>query len=123
MTDMVQVVFDICPKWDSIHRLPEHILQLNARISALTIQATTARLSSEYLSPVSPVLRFNDLFQRKFVIHKKCGVLAQPTYERGSAHTHTHTHTHTSPIAERSKSSDLECGRGGRNFFYFLSRW
>ena len=35
------------------------------------------------------------------------------------------------PIAERSKSSDLDCGRGdpgsnpseGRNFFYFLSRW
>ena len=35
------------------------------------------------------------------------------------------------PIAEQSKSSDLDCGRGdpgsnpgeGRNFFYFLSRW
>ena len=30
------------------------------------------------------------------------------------------------PIAERSKSSDLNCGSnpgGGRNFFYFLSRW
>ena len=39
--------------------------------------------------------------------------------------------TTTGPIAERSKSSDLDCGRGdlgsnpgeGRNFFYFLSRW
>ena len=37
----------------------------------------------------------------------------------------------TSPIAERSKSADLDCGRGdpvsnpgeGRNFFYFLLRW
>ena len=35
------------------------------------------------------------------------------------------------PIAERSKSSDIDCGRRdlgsnpgeGRNFFYFLSRW
>ena len=35
------------------------------------------------------------------------------------------------PIAERTKSSDLDCGWGdpgsnpgeGRNFFYFLSRW
>ena len=35
------------------------------------------------------------------------------------------------PKAERSKSSDLDCGWGdpgsnpgeGRNFFYFLSRW
>ena len=35
------------------------------------------------------------------------------------------------PIAERSKSSDLDYGGGdlgsnpgeGRNFFYFLSRW
>ena len=30
------------PKRDLIHRSPERILQLNARISALTIQATTA---------------------------------------------------------------------------------
>ena len=32
----------VSPKRDSIHRSPEQILQLNARISALTIQAATA---------------------------------------------------------------------------------